>query len=81
MIYKLYIGDYEPKGGMCAAPKMILPSVKFTGLAREIQDGLKIVKHGLDLYVVKPNGKAYGWYRDLVHYSKEERKELLCCKD
>ncbi len=75
--YKLYIGDYEPKGGMCAAPKMILPSVNWHGLFRQISEGLALVKYGLDLYIRKPNGEVFAWHRDLSKYERKQVEEIL----
>lgn len=75
--YKLFIGDYDPKGGMCAAPKMYLPSVNWHGLTKQVQDALKQLKYGLDLYIKKPNGEVFAWHRDLSKYTKEDIREIL----
>jgi hypothetical protein len=77
MFYKLYIGDYNPKGGMCAAPTMIEPMVNFNGLSGQVKRSLEKVHHGLDLYIVKPNGEVFAWYRDLSKYSKEDIRRIL----
>lgn len=74
--YKLYTGDYEPKGGICSAPT-IYCQCPFKHLSKHIQELLGQCTYGLDIYIVKPNKEVFAWHRDLVKYSKEDRKELL----
>lgn len=75
--YKLYIGDYAPKGGMCAAPTMFLPTVNFHGLPEQVKKALDSIHKGLDLYIQKPNGEVLAWYRDLSALRKEEIRDRL----
>lgn len=75
--YRLYVGRYEKDGkGACAAPT-IYTSVPFKYLSKTIMEMMKFVRNGMDIYIRKPDGSWYAYYRDLQPLSQEERKKLL----
>lgn len=75
--YKIYVGKYEKdQKGLCSAPT-IYSSIPFKHLSKTIMEMMKFVRNGMDIYIKKPNGDCYAYYRDLQSLPQEERKKLL----
>lgn len=75
--YKIYVGRFEKDDqGICSAPT-IYSSVPFKYLGIEVGKLTKMVRHGMDIYIKKPSGAVYAYYRDIYPLPREERYNLL----
>lgn len=62
-MYKIYIGAYQKKDGLCPAPTIFSTCPK-KHLKKAIEEACKCIKQGMDIYIVNEENEVKAVYRD-----------------